>query len=811
MSIPLYQGGPPKDVAPAHGMYSGEPSSPNLSSNSLPRRSVMKFFALLLLACTFASAVDPFTIVIKTDNAGTSASNQFTLPLRPIGSYNFSITWGDGGPSEDINLWNSPQTTHSYASAGTYTVQISEKVTGGFPQIFFNLGGDRLKLLRISNWGGNTWSSMLRAFAGCENLTITATDEGTAQTGGVTNFSGAWTNCSSLTSFPLLPTQAGTDFSAAWFNCSGLTSFPPLNTAAGTTFESAWTGCRGLTSFPLLDTSAGTHFRAAWFGCTSLTSFPLINTAAATRLDEAWINCAGLTAFPHLVTTHVTDFTSAWRGCSGLTSFPSIDTSAGTTIELAWYDCGALTSFPALVTTNVTNFGNAWYGCSGLTSFPALDTAKGTNFIASWFGCSRLSSFPAIDTAEGIQFTYAWYGCSGLTTFPVIETGKGTEFAAAWAYCDGLTSFPQLNTGKSTSFSSAWSHCFRLTSFPLIDTSKGTDFSYAWANCSWLATFPPINTAAGSLFDHTWFGCTSLTAMPSIDLSHMTDGASCFSGVTLSAASYSDLLINLVNPASPNTNTAVTFDGGFSTYDPSAASARNTTLIAGLGWTITDGGATSPPVITSITVVDALVNSPISYQITAIHAPTSYAASGLPTGLTIDTTMGLITGTSSVIGVSTITISATNAGGTGSAVVTLSVSAAGVPFISSPNTTTGITSQPFTYTITASNSPTGFNATGLPAGLSVNTANGVISGTPTIVGSSTVTLQATNVHGTGLASLTITVSDPSGTGSGDGSGGGGGGGCGLGAGLASAFFLTLGLLRMHGLGLRRRRDWFIMR
>jgi hypothetical protein len=62
-----------------------------------------------------------------------------------------------------------------------------------------------------------------------------------------------------------------------------------------------------------------------------------------------------------------------------------------------------------------------------------------------------------------------------------------------------------------------------------------------------------------------------------------------------------------------------------------------------------------------------------------------------------------------------------------------------------------------TYTITASNTPTSFNATGLPAGLSVNTTTGDITGTPTQVGTFNVTLTATNTGGTDTKTLVYTV------------------------------------------------------
>jgi hypothetical protein len=61
------------------------------------------------------------------------------------------------------------------------------------------------------------------------------------------------------------------------------------------------------------------------------------------------------------------------------------------------------------------------------------------------------------------------------------------------------------------------------------------------------------------------------------------------------------------------------------------------------------------------------------------------------------------------------------------------------------------------YQITATNSPTSFSASGLPPGLSVNTSTGLISGTPTTLGTSSVTLGATNGSGTGNATLSFTI------------------------------------------------------
>jgi hypothetical protein len=85
------------------------------------------------------------------------------------------------------------------------------------------------------------------------------------------------------------------------------------------------------------------------------------------------------------------------------------------------------------------------------------------------------------------------------------------------------------------------------------------------------------------------------------------------------------------------------------------------------------------------------------------------------------------------------------------------------PTITSAATASGTVGVAFTYQITATGSPTQYNATGLPSGLTVNTSTGLISGVPTAAGTSSVTLSATNADGTGTMDLTLTVDDAAAT------------------------------------------------
>lgn len=101
-----------------------------------------------------ASALPSNFFVATFDTLGT---NVVTLPMAA----GPTVDWGDG-VIDNLN-------THVYAVNQEYTIKID-----GPSGWAFNLGGDRLKISDIQKWAGFLIED--RAFYGCENLNVSATD-----------------------------------------------------------------------------------------------------------------------------------------------------------------------------------------------------------------------------------------------------------------------------------------------------------------------------------------------------------------------------------------------------------------------------------------------------------------------------------------------------------------------------------------------------------------------------------------------------------------------------------------------------------
>ncbi len=185
-------------------------------------------------------------------------------------------------------------------------------------------------------------------------------------------------------------------------------------------------------------------------------------------------------------------------------------------------------------------------------------------------------------------------------------------------------------------------------------------------------------------------------------------------------------------------------------------------------------GITAAPGITSVALPAGEVGVAYSATPTATGGTNPYtwsvAGGSLPAGLTLNTATGAVTGTPTASGTSTFVLEVTDTvGGTGTQAESVVVVGApaiasspltggeiGVAYVGAPSVSGG--TSPYTWSLTSGS---------LPAGLTLNTATGAVTGTPTASGTSTFTLEVTDAdaqHGTQAESMHIvaapTVTSP---------------------------------------------------
>lgn len=493
----------------------------------------------------------------------STLSNQFALKLAPSTPYNFTINWGDGSQEVYNQTTSSDPISaillHTYAISGNYQIQITENISGGFPRIFFASSGDNEKVTDIVQWGSPSWSTMLEAFDGCNNLKSVASNlTGFNTLSGVKDFTEAWQNCTSLSSFPNINFANAINMSRAWQACTSLKTFPSINFPKVNTFgpggflpsaptTGAWRNCTSMTDFPSISCPEAGSFGAAWAFCTSLTSFKTTLFPKASSLHSAWDSCTLLNNFPAISAPNVEDFRRAWRNCTNLTNFNftsdlfskmknGADCFAGVTLPAETWSAILLSISANNPSTGVFfGGGNSTLTLTGGQAYNYLIN-RGWTIVDKGIGVPDYSntglffSINTTDTAGGLgrrqffiplsadasyDFTVDW-GDGIIESYTVSNTSQVMhEYALSGVYAvtvtpNTLTGFPALYVNQSG------------TRFKFIGVSLGTDASFlssfknAFAGCTKITTFKSPSVIYAENFDAAWANVTNLQQFPLI-------------------------------------------------------------------------------------------------------------------------------------------------------------------------------------------------------------------------------------------------------------------------------------------------------
>lgn len=250
----------------------------------------------------------------------------------------------------------------------------------------------------------------------------------------------------------------------------------------------------------------------------------------------------------------------------------------------------------------------------------------------------------------------------------------------------------------------------------------------------------------------SWSTLPNYSIPVNTSINHVLPAASDAEDSTLTYAMVSALPSGVTFTASSRTfggkaTTAGTYNLSVKVTDPhGAVTTRSFTL------TVTNTGPSWP----TIAAQSGRVNTNFSYVVPAATDPEAqtltYSAVSLPAGLSFDAATRTLSGKPSNDGAQTVTLRATDPQGAYANVsFTLNV-ANDTPTWTTIATQNATVNTAFSYTVPAATDPEGqtlsYSVIGsLPSGLSFNATTRVLSGTPTVGGSHSIKVRATDPHG----------------------------------------------------------------
>ena len=332
-----------------------------------------------------------------------------------------------------------------------------------------------------------------------------------------------------------------TNISGMFRGCSSLTSLDLSNfdTSNVTGMSSMFSGCSGLTSLDLsnFDTHNVMNVDNMFSGCSSLTSLNLskFDTSKVRYMDNMFSECSNLTSLDlsNFDTSNVMDMYNMFRGCSGLTSLDlsNFNTSNVTSMKNMFWECSGLIrlNLSNFNTSNVTDMSSMFSGCSNLTSLNLsnFNTSNVTSMSSMFSGCSGLTNLDLsnFNISNVTDMSSMFSGCSGLTNLDLsnFNISNVTNMSSMFSGCSNLTSLnlSNFNTSNVTNMGSMFSGCSGLTNLDLsnFDTSNVTNMGSMFSGCSGLTNLDLSNFDTSNVIGMSsmFLGCSDLT---NLDLSN---------------------------------------------------------------------------------------------------------------------------------------------------------------------------------------------------------------------------------------------------------------------------------------------------
>jgi surface protein len=627
-----------------------------------------------------AQGINDFISTWDTTNTspGSTTDTQIKLPLVSSGTYDFVVYWGDGS-SDTITKWNQTEVTHDYGvlNQGVNTITIVGTINGWR----FYSGGDKLKIIDISQWGNLQLGNTDSYFWGATNLQLTATDS--LNLTGTHSLVRAFSNCatlgnagnmdgwnvsrvtdmswmfSSATSFnqPIgnwnvssVTDMIGMFNSASSFNqsignwnVSSVTDMSAMFNSA-TSFNQPidnW-NVSSVTDMSLMFREASSFNQAigSW-DVSSVTSMSMMFNSATSFNQAIGSWDVSSVIYMNLMLESATSFNQAigsWD-VSSVTHMSSMFYSATSFNQsISNWNVSSIIDMSSMF-TNATSFNQPIdnWNVSSVTDMSLMfrGASSFNQAIGSWDVSSVIymnlmfreaSSFnQAIGSWDVSSVTHMSSMFNSATSFnQPIGIWDVSSVTLMISMFDSATSFNQPIGNWNVSSVTSMSSMFRdASSFnqPIgnWDVSSVTSMSSMFRGAS------SFNQAIGS-----W------------DVSSVRSMGTMFYGVTLSISNYENLLLGWSSLTLQN---GVTFDGGLSQYTINADSAKQY-IINTFGWTITDGGiqvAPSPPRSLEVTAGDNQIelswNAPMSDGGSAITGYSIYRSTSSGTGYTLLTTV----------------------------------------------------------------------------------------------------------------------------------------------------------------------------